>query len=131
MTGFKVSETGVLENTRIKNLGIDPNTLMNYQATFAQMASSIGIASETSLKLSNALTMIGADLASVKNMDFNKVWNDMASGLAGMSRTLDKYGVNIRNVNLQQKLNEIGIKANISELNHASKQGSSATDYKT
>lgn len=121
MTGFKVSENGMLEATGRKNLGLDPSELMNYQAMFAQMSSSMGVASETSLKLSNALTMIGADLASVKNMDFNKVWEDMASGLAGMSRTLDKYGVNIRNVNLQQKLNELGIEANITKLNQNDK----------
>lgn len=121
MTGFKVGEGGRLENARISNLGIDPNQLMNYQATFAQMSSSMGVSSETALQLSNALTMIGADLASVKNMDFNKVWNDMASGLAGMSRTLDKYGVNIRNANLQQELNNLGLNANITALNQSDK----------
>lgn len=121
MTGFKVSENGMLEATGGKSLGLDPSQLMNYQAMFGQMSSSMGVASETSLKLSNALTMIGADLASVKNMDFSKTWQDMSSGLAGMSRTLDKYGVNIRNVNLQQKLNELGIEANITKLNQNDK----------
>lgn len=121
MTGFKVSENGMLEATGGKSLGLDPSQLMNYQAMFGQMSSSMGVASETSLKLSNALTMIGADLASVKNMDFSNTWQNMSSGLAGMSRTLDKYGVNIRNVNLQQKLNELGIEANITKLNQNDK----------
>lgn len=121
MTGFNISDTGVLSATGKASLGIDPNKLMNYQGMFAQMSSSMGVTSETSLKLSEALTKIGADLASVKNMDFDKVWTDMASGLAGMSRTLDKYGANIRNVNLQQKLNELGIKANITALNQNDK----------
>lgn len=121
MTGFSISENGMLTETGAPSLGIDPGKLMNYQAMFAQMSSSIGVTSETSLKLSQALTEIGADLASVKNMDFDKVWKDMASGLAGMSRTLDKYGVNIRNVNLQQKLTELGIKANIQALNQNEK----------
>jgi len=94
---------------------------MNYQAVFGQMSSSMGTTSENALLLSDVLTKIGADLASVKNMDFDKVWNDMSSGLAGMSRTLDKYGVNIRNVNLQQKLNELGIQANITKLNQNEK----------
>lgn len=121
MTGFAVTEKGTLEATGMPSLGLDPSQLMNYQAMFGQMASSMGVASETSLKLSRALTEIGADLASVKNMDFDKVWTDMASGLAGMSRTLDKYGVNIRNVNLQQKLSELGIEANITALNQNDK----------
>lgn len=121
MSGFAINGNGTLTATGLPSLGIDPEKLMNYQAVFGQMSSSIGVASETSLKLSQALSEIGADLASVKNLDFDKVWNDMASGLAGMSRTLDKYGVNIRNVNLQQKLNELGIKANITALNQNDK----------
>lgn len=121
MSGFTVGESGLLQSTGEASLGLDPSELMNYQAMFAQMSSSMGVSSETALKLSQALTEIGADLASVKNMDFNKVWEDMASGLAGMSRTLDKYGANIRNVNLQQKLNELGIEANITKLNQNDK----------
>lgn len=121
MTGFDINADGTLAASGRASLGLDPERLMNYQAMYAQMASSMGAASETSLKLSNALTMIGADLASVKNMPFEKVWQDMASGMAGMSRTLDKYGANIRNVNLQQKLNGLGIKANISSLNQNDK----------
>lgn len=121
MTGFNVSEEGVLSETGKASLGIDPNLLMNYQATFAQMSNSMGVASETALKLSTALTEIGADLSSTKNIGFKNVYNDMASGLAGMSRTLDKYGVNIRNANMQQKLNELGLKANITALNQNDK----------
>lgn len=121
MSGFHITDKGTLEATKMPSLGIDPSQVMNYQAMFAQMSSSMGVASETSLKLSQALTQIGADLASVKNMDFDKVWKDMASGLAGMSRTLDKYGVNIRNVNLQQKLTDLGIAANIQSLNQNDK----------
>lgn len=121
MTGYIPMPDGTLKNSGQISLGINPDQVMQYQAMFGQMASSIGISSENALDLSSALTRIGADLASVRNMDFDKVWTDMASGLAGMSRTLDKYGVNIRNVNLQQKLNELGIAANISALNQNDK----------
>lgn len=121
MSGFTIGENGLLQSTGAVSLGLDPSKLMNYQAMFGQMSSSMGVASETALKLSQALTEIGADLASVKNMEFEDVWRDMASGLAGMSRTLDKYGVNIRNVNLQQKLMELGIDANIQALNQDDK----------
>ena len=121
MTGFQVLSDGTLQSTGLGSLGINPSDVMQYQAMFGQMSSSMRVASETALKLSDVLTMIGADLASVRNMKFDAVWKDMASGLAGMSRTLDKYGVNIRNVNLQQKLNELGIEANIQALNQNEK----------
>ena len=121
LTGFNISDTGELTRTNSASLGLDPEKTMQYQATFAQMASSMGDTSETALKLSNALTMIGSDLASVRNMDFEDVWQDMSSGLTGMSRALDKYGVNIRNANMQQELARLGIDANVSSMTQADK----------
>lgn len=121
LTGFEISDTGELARTNTASLGLDPEKTMQYQATFAQMASSMGDTSETALKLSNALTMIGADLASIRNMDFEDVWQDMASGLTGMSRAMDKYGINIRNANMQQELYNLGIDTSISKLSQADK----------
>lgn len=121
LTGFEISDTGELARTNTASLGLDPEKTMQYQATFAQMASSMGDTSETALKLSNALTMIGADLASVRNMNFEDVWQDMASGLTGMSRAMDKYGINIRNANMQQELYNLGIDTSISKLSQADK----------
>lgn len=121
LTGFMMTNDGTLESTGSKSLGLNPQETLQYQAQFAQMASSMGATSEQALKLSNALTKIGADLASVKNLDFAQVWGDMASGLVGMSRTLDKYGVNIRNANMQTKLAELGIDATVSSLSQADK----------
>lgn len=121
MTGFEVSDSGDLTRTKTASLGLDPNQTMNYQATYAQMASSMGATADTATKLSQALTEIGADLASVKNLDFNDVWKDMASGMTGMSRALDKYGINIRVANLQQELYNLGIDTTVSKLNQTDK----------
>lgn len=121
MTGFEVSDAGDLTRTKSASLGLDPNQTMNYQATYAQMASSMGATADTATKLSQALTEIGADLASVKNLDFNDVWKDMASGMTGMSRALDKYGINIRVANLQQELYNLGIDTTVSKLNQTDK----------
>lgn len=121
MTGFEVSDAGDLTRTKGASLGLDPNQTMNYQATYAQMASSMGATADASTKVSQALTKIGADLASVKNLEFNDVWNDMASGITGMSRALDKYGINIRVANLQQELYNLGIDATVSSLSQSDK----------
>ena len=122
MSGFFPNAEGTLTSTGMANLGMNPQQLMQYQSQFAQMSSSMGTTSEQALKLSEVLTKIGADLASVKNMEFEDVWKDMASGLVGMSRTLDKYGVNIRNANMDMKLHELGINANVKSLSQADKQ---------
>lgn len=121
MTGFEVSDAGDLTRTKGVSLGLDPKQTMNYQATYAQMASSMGATADASTKVSQALTEIGADLASVKNLEFNDVWNDMASGITGMSRALDKYGINIRVANLQQELYNLGIDATVSSLSQSDK----------
>lgn len=121
LTGFEVSNSGDLTRTKAASLGLDPNQTMNYQATYAQMASSMGATADTATKLSQALTEIGADLASVKNLDFEDVWQDMASGMTGMSRALDKYGINIRVANLQQELYNLGIDTTVSKLSQTDK----------
>lgn len=121
LTGFEVSDSGDLTRTKTASLGLDPNLTMNYQATYAQMTSSMGATADTATKLSQALTEIGADLASVKNMDFEDVWKDMSSGITGMSRALDKYGINIRVANLQQELYNLGIDTTVSKLSQSDK----------
>lgn len=121
MSGFKIEKSGMAVSTGEKSMGIDPSLLMNYQAMFAQMSNSMGIASETATKLSSVFTRLGGDIASLKNEDFQKVWQNMASGMTGMSRAVDKYGINIREANLQQTLNNIGIDKNISKLTQQEK----------
>lgn len=121
MSGFKIDESGMAVSTGEKSLGIDPGLLMQNQAMFGQMSNSMGIASETAGKLSSVFTRLGADIASLKNEDFQKVWQNMASGMTGMSRAVDKYGMNIREANLQQTLNNIGIDKSISKLTQQEK----------
>ena len=122
MSGFDVSDNAILTaNKSGKSLGMDPSMLLNYQGQFAQLSSSMGTTSEQALKLSNALTMIGADLASVKNLDFKTVYENLSSGLVGMSRAVDKYGANIRVANLQQYAANLGIQTSVSNMDQASK----------
>jgi phage-related protein len=122
MSGFDVSDNAILTaNKTGKSLGIDPSMLLNYQGQFAQLSSSMGTTSEQALKLSNALTMIGADLASVKNLDFKTVYENLSSGLVGMSRAVDKYGANIRVANLQQYASNLGLQTAVSKMDQASK----------
>ena len=121
MSGFYPEKNGNLTPSKSSSLGMNPQQLMQFQAQYAQMASSMGVVSERSLKLSEVMTKLGADLASVKNMNFEDTWRDLTSAMVGMSRTVDKYGANIRNANMQQKLMELGINANVSALSQADK----------
>ena len=121
MTGYEVDERGMMRRGDATNLGLDPNMLMQYQAQFAQLATSMGNTADNGMKLSRALSEISADLASVKNMDFKDVMDNMSSGLVGMSRATDKFGINIRNTALQEKLYELGIDKSIAKMSQADK----------
>lgn len=122
MSGFDISDTGILSTNKTgKSLGMDPSLLLNAQATFAQISSSMGTTSEQAANLSDALTMLGADLASLRNEDFSKVYDNLTSGLTGMSRAVDKYGINIRVANLQQEAANLGIQTSVSNMSQADK----------
>ena len=121
MSGYEVDERGMMRRGDATNLGLDPNLLMNYQAQFAQLATSMGNTADNGMKLSRALSEISADLASVKNMEFKDVMDNMSSGLVGMSRATDKFGINIRNTALQEKLYELGIDKRIAKMSQADK----------
>lgn len=121
MTGFDIDKYGGLKETGEANLGLNPTKMMQTEAMFGQMANSMGVATETASKLSEVYTKLGADMASAFNMDFSKVYDNLQSGMTGMARAVDKYGVNLRVANLQQQLNELGIKANINKLSQQDK----------
>lgn len=121
MSGYEVDERGMMRLGDATNLGMDPNLLMNYQAQFAQLATSMGNTADNGMKLSRALSEISADLASVKNMDFKDVMDNISSGMVGMSRSVDKFGINVRNTALQEKLYELGIDKSIAKMSQADK----------
>lgn len=117
LTGFNMDRSGVLNATGGVSLGLNPSQVLQTQATFAQLSSSMGISARNAEILSRVFTELGADLASVRDMSFDTVWNSLQSGMVGMARTVDRFGANIRNVNLQQKLLDLGIETNITNLN--------------
>lgn len=121
MTGFKVGGNGVLSLTKDMNLGLDPNAIMNYQASIAAITNSVGLIGETSVNTSKALSMLAADLSSFKNVNLNTVMTNMQSGLIGQSRALYKYGIDITNATLQIYAYKYGLSTAVSEMTQADK----------
>lgn len=121
MTGYKIDENGNAAYIGMKNLGMDPDAVLNYQAVFAQVSSSIGVAEESSLNFSKALTMLGADWASLRNLTFEQSWEKFASALAGQSRAVRSLGIDITNATLQEYAYKYGLEQAIQEMNQATK----------
>lgn len=121
MTGYEIDENGNASYTGMKNLGMDPDAVLNYQAVFAQVSSSIGVAEESALNFSKALTMLGADWASLRNLTFEQSWEKFASALAGQSRAVRSLGIDITNATLQEYAYKYGLGQTVSEMNQATK----------
>src|SRR5574344_579695 len=97
MTGYKIGKEGGLYATDSIGLGLDPEKIMSYQASIASITNAVGLTGETSINTAKALSMLAADMSSLKNVDLETVMTNLQSGLIGQSRALYKYGIDITN----------------------------------
>lgn len=89
MSGIQINvETGILESTGIKNLGLNINEITQASAQLASITNSIGQTGEVSLATSSAFTKLASDMSSLYNMDYSAVMTNLQSGLIGQSRAL-------------------------------------------
>lgn len=121
MTGYNVGDVGELTFSNEKNLGLDPNEIMSFQARIGALTNSVGMIGEASTSASKALTMLSADLSSLTNTDLSSVMNNLASGLMGQSRALYKYGIDITNASLSQYALNLGIEKSVTEMSQSEK----------
>lgn len=121
MTGFSVGKNGELNMTDSIGLALDPEKIQNFQASVAAITNSVGLIGEASVNTSKALTMLSADLSSLKNVDLNTVMTNLQSGLIGQSRALYKYGIDITNNTLQTYAYANGVNKAVSEMTQAEK----------
>lgn len=90
------------------NFGMDKNALAEYVSTFKQMANAMGQASETGEQMSEALTLIALDVASLRNKDVSTVISDFTSALAGQVKPVRKYGFDITMYSIDELMSEQG-----------------------
>ena len=121
MSGFKVGDDGVLSFADNKNLSINPEQIMSYQSNVSAITNSVGLIGEVSVDAAKALTMLSADMSSLKNIDISTVMTNFQSGLIGQSRALYKYGIDITNATLQTYAYKHGISMAVSEMTQADK----------
>lgn len=122
MTGFKTNtESGDISVSGISNLGINLTNLTTFQAEIVSITSSLGLCTSVSKDTSKALSMLVADMSSLKNIDLKTVMNNFQSGLIGQSRALYKYGIDITNATLQTYAYKYGVGKAVSEMTQAEK----------
>ena len=102
-------------------LGIDPTEAMNNMASVYSMVHSFGMASDKAYTLSQNLTQLGYDLASLRNMKTSETFTKLRSAMAGELEPVLQLGVDISQARLQQELLELGFNKQISTLSQADK----------
>ena len=103
--------------------GMDPSNLMRYAGNFYQLADAISMPDEASAALSLGLTKATNDIASLFNVDIETVFENLSSGMQGMSRAVRKYGMDIRTTTLQQTALSLGLTEQVENMSEANRQG--------
>lgn len=87
MSGLNVNiESGLLEESRMKNLGLNIQEITQYASQLASVTNSLGQTGETTTAVAKSMTMLAGDISSLFNVDFETVANNLQSGLIGQSR---------------------------------------------
>lgn len=125
---FQVAMKGSIEqgnefiDTISEWYGLDPKNLMQYTGTFYEMAYAVGAPDKAAQQLSTSLTALSVDLASLFNVDVEKVTDNLTSGIRGMSRAVVKYGLDLRATTVEAYANSLGITQQYESMNEASRE---------
>lgn len=76
--------------------GMDMTNLMSITGLFYEMGAAVEMPHQAAMKLSKDLTELSMDISSLYNVDLETVTQNMTSGIRGMSRSVIKYGMDIR-----------------------------------
>lgn len=103
--------------------GMDPSNLIKYAGNFYQLADAIEMPDAAAAKLSLSLVKATNDISSLFNIPIEDVFEDLSSGMQGMSRAVRKYGMDIRTTTLQQTALSLGITESVESMSEANRQG--------
>lgn len=103
------------------NLGIDEYAAKQMLGTFQELSSSMGIGMNTSTKMSESLTMLANDIASLYNVDADQAAENLESALTGQWRAVRKYGYTLSEATIQQTAYKYGLAATGQELTEQQK----------
>ena len=102
-------------------MGIDPSEWLQNISSFNQMLSGFGIKNDVSSQMSQQLTQVAYDLASVWNTDVETAFTKLRSGIAGQTEGLYAWGVNLTVASLKETALALGITKSVSAMSEAEK----------
>lgn len=119
--GNAVEETDKFIEKAAEMYGMSYSGLYRAIGTFANLGTTLDLSTTAAAHLSTGLTKLSIDLSSFFDLEPEQVYENMASGLQGMSRAVRKYGMDIRSVTLQQTALSLGLTENVSDMSEVNR----------
>ena len=104
-----------------EKLGINIEESMRYQALFNSMTKSMGLSANYAYILSENMTKLGYDLASLYNINPESAMTKLRAGLAGQTEPLRELGLDITEQSLKSVAESLGVTESIRNMSQAEK----------
>lgn len=104
-----------------EKLGVNIEESMRYQALFNSMTKSMGLSANYAYTLSENMTKLGYDLASLYNIDPESAMTKLRAGLAGQTEPLRELGLDITEQSLKPVAQSLGVNESIRNMSQAEK----------
>lgn len=120
---FKDQAKNVKEwaSTSLKSMGLARGSALDAAALFGDMSTSMGLNTKQAYKMSTGLVQLGADLASFKNISFERSQVALAGIYTGETEALKGLGIVMTETNLAAFAQSKGITGNIQDMTQAEK----------
>jgi len=107
--------------TSVQSMGLAEQSALDATALFGDMSTSMGLNTKQASTMSMGLTQLGADLASFKNISFDRAQIALAGVYTGETEALKGLGIVMTEANLAAFAQKKGITKNIQTMTQAEK----------
>lgn len=104
------------QNAMNKALSTNMSQTMRYQGFFQNLTTALGATNEQGLLLSETLTMLTYDMASLFNWSPDIAYQRLQAGVVGQTKPLRYAGVDVTEQTIQPILDELGIDRSVKQL---------------
>lgn len=108
-------------DTAITKMGLAKGSALDAAALFGDMSTAMGLNTKEAAKMSTNLVQLGADMASFKNVSFERTQTALAGVYTGETESLKQLGIIMTETNLQEFARAQGITKSLKEMTQAEK----------
>ena len=116
-------EANKFQNKLNEAFGTNKKETMRYQGLFQSMGESSGLSEEVAALMSENMTKLSYDLASLYNTTETKAAESLRAGVyAGQTKPLRNYGIDVTQTSFKPIMAELGLDKSVNELTQAEKE---------